>query len=318
MAVLVFKRQSKGLIYGAVSAACWGTYGIFLALLTGMGLRQMTLVAIVPLVMMIYAYLKALANPQKVMHVKGKFLFYMALHGLVLINGGNYCYLKAVENLPVGIVSVISFCNVIIVMFASNIFFQYRLTAHKIGAVLGALIGIAMILGIFSSGQMVSTAGIGWAMVLPFCSGISVVTYRYYLNQKIHQDAIVFWVNFFAVVLIWLNTPPWLIYADIHQVMAVSSAPLGLFLLLAGFFLIPLAACNYAFFRAYLYIEPTYVSLCYALDPATAAIFGFFLFGQRLTAMQLAGIGVVVAAILYIKFKEASEESERHFEPVRH
>ena len=311
-------RQSKGLIFGAISAACWGTYGLFLALLTGMGIGQMTLVAIVPLVMMVYAYFKALASPKKVLRVKPFFLLCMAGHGLVLINGGNYCYIKALEYLPMGIISVISFCNVIIVMFASRIFFQYRLTSHKIGAVLGALLGMALILQIFSSSPTLSVVGIGWALALPVCAGISVVTYRYYLNQKIHQDAIVFWVNCFALAMVCLNTPPWLIYADVRQAMLASGSPYLILLYLAGFFLIPLAVCNYAFFRAYLYVEPTYVSLCYALDPATAAVLGFLVFGQQLSGTQLAGIAIVVAAILYIKYKEANEEPAVNFQPVRH
>jgi len=310
-------RQGRGWTYAVVSASCWGTYGIFLALLTAAGVRQMTLVALVPLVMLVYAFLKAKTNSRDVLRIPLKYLFFMVLHGLLLIDFGNYCYVRAVAAVPVGIVSVISFCNVIIVMFASRIFFHYRLSGTKIGAVLAALAGIAMILQV-SGGTGLALAGIGWALALPLTAGISIVLYRYYLNRGLHEDGIVFWINFSAAAVLWLRLPPWAIVADLSRVVLHAPAPLQVGLLLLGFFLIPLAASNFAFFRAYLYIEPTYVSLCYALDPATAAVLGFFLFGQRLTLLQLMGICIVVAAIVTIRVREAREEKVQLLDRVSH
>ena len=87
---------------------------------------------------------------------------------------------------------------------------------------------------------------------------------------------------------------------------------------LGGICLIPLVGSYYTFFRAYQYVEPTYVSLCYALDPATAAILGFAVFGQKLSLSQLIGVGIVVAAILYIKIREEKEDPHLPQEAVPH
>jgi len=311
-------RQGKGLLFGVLSAVCWGTYGTIISILSQTGIRAVTLATLVPLIMVAYAYLKATVNQRRIMVSRPQIILCMIFHGLVLLNGVNYCYIRAVETVPVGIVAVLNFSNVIIVMLASRIFFRYRLTWHKIGAVFGALFGISLILGIFQTGSLGQWTGIGWAVFIPFGYGISLVLYRFYLNFDLHEEAILFWVNLFAAAFVLLRQSPLQIYADISQAMAASADPLRIVFWLAAFAVIPLAGSYYAFFRAYQYVEPTYVSLCYALDPATAAILGFLIFDQKLGLAQLTGVGVVITAILYIKIREELEDRHPPQEAVPH
>ena len=228
-------KQSKGLAFGAISAICWGTYGTFLNILTQMGMQKMTLVTLVPLVLMIYAFLKSQLTREKVLIVNYKLLICMAFHGLILLNGVNYCYVRAIATVPMGIIAVLNFCNVIFVMLASKIFFQYHLTVHKISAVFGALLGISLILGLFGSGKIDNLAGVGWALVIPFGYSISLVLYRFYLNKDAHEDAILFWVNLFAVTFLLLNHSPWQSISDIGQAMGNAAHPSLVWLGLAGF-----------------------------------------------------------------------------------
>lgn len=308
--------HSKGLILAVISAICWGTYGTFISLLTRMGIGQMTLVALVPTLIMLYGFIKSMAKHQSLLKIKPIILVVMVIHGLVITNGINYGYVRAVETVPIAIVSIISFCNVIVVMIASRFLFGYSLTLHKIIAILSALLGICLIIRVFDSSGMLSVAGIGWALMLPLLSGCSSVLYRFYMNNNTDEDAIMFWINMFAAIFIWFRTSPWSMVMDAKQAFEAYPHPFAVVLGLAGFCLIPLVICYYTFFKAYKYVEPTYVSLCYALDPATAAVLGFVFFEQRLNGTQILGIVIVIAAILYIKLREngkvdyAAEETE--------
>lgn len=306
----VISDHSKGLILGIIAAVFWGTYGTFINVLTSMGLQKMTMMAISPAMVVFYGYVKSLVNKNASLKVKAKVLMIMALHGFIVINGINYCYIRAIEYVPVGIVSVLSFCNVIIVMFASTIFFNYRINVQKIIAIIGALLGISLILNIFDTGIIFNLTGFGWAVAIPFLYGSSVILYKYYLLQGAGEEAILFWVNLTAAIMIWSVIPPVEIFFDIRHVISISTNVYGVFMALLGFFLIPLAGSYYAFFKAYEYIEPTYVSLCYALDPATATILGYILFDQYLSPIQLIGIIIVIVSILYIKLDERKEGTQ--------
>lgn len=300
--------QSKGLIFAILSAVSFGTYGTFLAIFHNMGFHQISLLVLAPTASLTFALLQLKINHRKIMPANWKLIILMALHGLIILNGMNYCYTKAVKDVPVGIISVITFCNVIILMITSKVFFHYRITGHKIVALLGALLGICLVLKVFESGSFFNHAGIGWTLLIPVLYGISVTLYKFYLNEGVSWEVIIFWVNISAFLTIWAANSPGDIIANFRDVMTRTGNALPIILALLGFFLIPMAASYYTYFRAYQYIEPTYVGLCYALDPVTAAILGLVLFRQSFTPVQFTGILLILTAILYIKIADGKEE----------
>jgi drug/metabolite transporter (DMT)-like permease len=60
---------------------------------------------------------------------------------------------------------------------------------------------------------------------------------------------------------------------------------------------------------AYYYLEATYVSGIQALTPAAAAVLGYIFFGEKLTALQIVGIALVISAVVYIQMKEGESEA---------
>lgn len=300
--------QSKGLIFAILSAVFFGTFGTFFTIFHTMGFHQMSLMVLAPTASLIFALIQLKINHRKIVLANWKLIILMALHGLIILNGMNYCYAKAVIDVPVGIISVITFCNVIILMITSKIFFHYRITGHKIVAILGALLGISLVLKVFESGSFLNYTGIGWTLLIPVFYGISVTLYKFYLNEGVSWEVIIFWVNISAFLTIWVTNSPGNIISNFRDVMISTGSALPVTLALLGFFLFPMAGSYYTYFRAYQYIEPTYVGLCYALDPVTAAILGLVLFRQSFTTVQFSGVLLILMAILYIKIVEGKEE----------
>ena len=48
-------------------------------------------------------------------------------------------------------------------------------------------------------------------------------------------------------------------------------------------------------------IEPTYVQICYTLDPAVACILGLVVFGQTLTFGQVVGIVIIFITVIWLQ-----------------
>jgi drug/metabolite transporter (DMT)-like permease len=100
--------------------------------------------------------------------------------------------------------------------------------------------------------------------------------------------------------------PPWKLIGEMHQV-AHNRGPV-VWLVLLGFTTVTQIISAKSQVAAYYYVEPTYVSAVLALDPVTATILGFFIFHQILTLPQIAGVLIVLGAVVYLHLKESKEE----------
>jgi len=257
--------KSKGIILGVISGMSWGTYGVFIYLLSDLGINEMTLVALAPTIMWVFFLIKILIRDKNLLKVTGKPLFALILSGVVIVNLMNLCYVYALDTVPVGIVSICAFCNVIIMMFTTKIFFGYKFTSHKIIACIVAVFGVCLVLQVFSESGAFGFAGIGWALAIPVVLAAGYTIQKYVLTKGVDGDAILFYINFFAAITIYITqVSPVAMIQDIANVAAQSGGMT--FLAVAGFAAIPQVLCFYTFIRAYYYIDPTYVSVCYGLD----------------------------------------------------
>lgn len=303
----MISSQTKGLAFASTSAICWGTYGMFVAAFTRFGISASTIVSLAPTVLAVFFGLKVLTTNRPALKIRGKYLLSLAGFGLLFTYGQHYAYVKAFASAPLGIVSVMAFSHVILLMFTTRLFFGYQFTATKIVAVAAALLGVSLILRVFDSDSRLSGTALGWVALVPLVLACNYTGIKFYLTKGIEGDAILFYGNLFAVLFLWLATPPWALIADFARATA-HSGPAVLLVLLA-FAAVPQVISCITFFRAYRYIEPTYVSFCYALDPATSTLLGLFVLHQAIGMDQLAGMVIVVGAILFVQYREGQERA---------
>ena len=302
--------KTKGIILGVISGMSWGTYGVFITWLGDFGMDPMTVVALAPTVMWVFFLIKILIKDKSMLKVKGKPLVALLIQGIAIVNLMNICYVNALETVPVGIVSICAFCNVIIMMFTMKIFFSYKFTSHKIIAIIVAVIGVCLVLQVFSESGAIGLSGIGWALAIPFVLATGYTLQKYVLVKGIDGDAILFYINFFAAITIYISqVSPVAMVQDIASVVSLGGGPA--FLVVLGFAAIPQVICFYTFIKAYQYIDPTYVSVCYGLDPVVASVLGLLIFQQFMGVPQVFGIILVIAAILFIQWREGKEAPDQ-------
>ncbi|MEL7563305.1 MAG: DMT family transporter [Dehalobacterium sp.] len=299
--------KTKGIFLGVVSAISWGTYGSFLTLLGNLGINYMTLVALAPTITWLFFFIKILISNRSAFNLTPKLYIILALSGLINIDGMNFCYVKALATVPVGIVSICAFCNVLFLMVFTKIMFGYKFTSHKLIASLAAILGVTLVLQVFNAGGVLNVAGIGWAIAIPIVLAVGYTIQKYCLVDGVEPDAVMFFLNFFGALGVYIfQVSPAVMIKDVAHVISINGSIALLAVL--GFALFPQIISFFAFINAYKYIEPTYVSVCYGLDPVTAGILGFILFGQKLGISQIIGIIIVILAILFIQYKEGKED----------
>ncbi|ATW28237.1 DMT family transporter [Candidatus Formimonas warabiya] len=298
-------KNSWGFIFALISAVFWGTYGTFLKLMGDAGFKGMTIAAMSPTIVISFFLAKILFNQPKALFISKKILALIALHGIFITSGITFCYVQAVSALPVGIVSIISFCHIIFLMITTRIVFGYQITRKKVAVILIVLVGLSLVLEVYQVAGSLNLAGVMWAALGALLVALGATLFKYYLTRGIEATAVFFYTNFFAALTLWCATPLWEIARETVQLTSVHGYRVWLILL--GFALLPLVGSYLLYGKAYERIEPTYVSLMYSLDPVTATILGFLLLDQNLHVMQLIGMGIILLPVCYIQYMEGKE-----------
>lgn len=301
----ITKRYS---FLSAVGAAIlWGTYGTFTRFMGDMGLETATISLVSPLFLIVFFFSLVLLDDKRKMKVPLKTLPVLVFYGLVSAEF-NYSLVKAYAYLPIGIVSTIVFCNLFLLMIFSYFLFKDPLTWKKGLAGVLAVGGIAMVLNVFSLDWSLSLMGILWAL-LAMAGWASMVTCeKYMLLHDVDGNAIITYSGLFSLLFISILSPPWQSAADLVQSVAATNGLVFLPLLGLGF--LTTAGSYYLYIRALRNLEPTYTQLAFILDPATACLLGFIVFGQALKPIQIAGIILVLLVVIWVQWGTQGKKIE--------
>lgn len=299
--------KRAGILFGIVSGISYGFYGIFSSMLLEAGVTDLSVVVLPALALTVFFGIKVLFKPRVLKEIPWKYVVVMLLQGFFISNGMNYCYASAYgAGMPVGVVSIVAFCNVIVVMILSYFVFKYKFTLSKVIAIIMALGGVSLVIGIFNGGVGVFTAsGLMWTALIPIFYGVNVVMNTYFIVKECDTDAILLITQGGALVfmLIFMVHP----VALVENIFgSIGGNPLYWAAFL-GFCLIPHALTYGTMQEALKRIEPTIYQILMALDPVTALILGIIAFGQSVSILQIVGVAIVLASVLYINIVEGKE-----------
>lgn len=298
--------KKSGMSFGILSAIFWGTYGTFYSLLLGQGVTDITLVTLAPLSLVIYFGLRVLFKPGTLKAIPLKYYIAMILQGFFITNGMNYCYSQAYANgMAVGIVSVIAFTNILVIMVESYFLMRYKFTASKVISMFLALVGISFVLEVFTqSDGMFTAVGLIWTLLIPLFYGTNITMNSYFIVKKCDSDAILFITQLAALVFMIVFRNPGSLFGDIISAISNNTSTIWMFL---GFCGIPMIFCYAMMQESLKRIEPSIMGICYSLDPVTSFILGIIVFAQPIHVIQVIGIIMILAAVVYINVAEGKE-----------
>ncbi|MDD6890335.1 MAG: EamA family transporter [Bacteroidales bacterium] len=204
----------------------------------------------------------------------------MALSSLTLFL--SYQYMNA------GIASTLLFVYPIIVALIMVLFFKEKISMRLIGCIIVSLIGIALLYK-GSDGATLDTTGTIFVMGSALSYAIYLVGINHKRMQEIPTLQLTFFVLLFGTVLfagrllsgVELTTPKeWYHWGNI-----------------IGLAVFPTAISFICTTRAIQIIGPMPTAILGALEPASAIFFGVTILGQGITARDLLGLLLIVAAV---------------------
>ena len=281
----------------------WGTLGMFLTLLMGFGLSDVAVSSMGPMIVILFYGIKVLVTNPKAFRIGWKNLLILLLAGGVANALLFFSYTKALSYLSTGVFSILEFSHVFVLMVLSAVIFKYKITKGKLFSLLLAALGLVLVLNVFAPGAFVEPAGLLWMAVNWLCNcGVALVL-KWALNAGVDNDVVITVYSFGTALIYWIICPPWLIFGEI-----AASQNLGMLLLvIAAYGLFTQIVSSYVWVKSFSLVDPAITNMMNALSPVTACIIGFFLFGEKITLLQILGIAVIIGAVLVLN-KTADDE----------
>jgi drug/metabolite transporter (DMT)-like permease len=235
------------------------------------------------------------------LRVGGRELLFLVAFGLVGIALVQWLYFVAIEKLPVGVALLIEFTAPLFVALFARFVYKEHVRRRIWVAVALCITGLALVVELWQ-GVAFSTVGVTAA----FGGALALTAYLLMAErERRHRDpaSLSFYGFLFAAILWALVRPlwdfPWNVLDDsvsLQGNLAGHTAPVWL---LVGFIVIVGTMVTFSLLSGALrHLSATRASIVATLEPVVATVVAWAWLGEALSAAQLVGGGVVIAAIL--------------------
>jgi drug/metabolite transporter (DMT)-like permease len=225
-------------------------------------------------------------------------LAYCLLLGTLGVAVSNYFYYVAIQRTNVAIAIIVQYTAPVWVLVYVVARGQQKLSLQKVVAVMLAVAGIVLVIGITGlrqnagEGSGLNSYGVIAALLASFSFAFYNVAGHRILGRYDRWRVLVWTLA--AAAAFWLVVnPPW-------KVIAAHYAP-GQWIFLFVFSMISVLGAFSLYFLGLQYLEPTRAIIASCLEPVFSILLAALLLGEVLRPMQTLGIVLVLAAIVIVQ-----------------
>ena len=204
-------------------------------------------------------------------------------------------YLYALSSIPLSLATILQFTSPFYVIVLSLVLFKEKITTNKIIAISAGTAGMIIVSGILFENMVTQIEGIIAALLSGVCTAIYFTGFKVAAEMKIKPSAALFYIMMFGSIF---SIP----FCHHQQILDVLTDPVGIAHTLAiGIFmnLVPYYLVSWSSN----YLEATAVSMISMMEIVSAAIVGFFLYGEEIAPMDILGMSLVMASIILINIR---------------
>lgn len=294
----------RGYFYVAAACFCWGlAAALAQAVFKGRLLPQANGAAIGPLVLsqtrtsitflLLLPLLAAIRKPRRrALFPSKNALIVSLLVGSLGISASNFCYYFSIQKTTVATGIILQYlCPIWVLAYMVARGFQ-KATAARIAGVVLAVGGCALAVGIGSGALRYSGIGVAAGLAASFAFGFFNVATERMLRTEDRWS--IFLATMLGTAVFWtLVNPPWKL-ARSH-----FSAAQWEFLILFAIFsvLVPYSL----YFSGLRHLDATRAIVTACLEPVFAIALAVFTVGEAISALQMLGVGCVLAGTIVVQ-----------------
>ena len=294
-------KKHRAALAVIASAVLWGTYGAFLTAIEGRGMSADVINFLRFAATSLPILLFLLAKDRRALRVKKADLPLFAANGLASILFFTACYAAAIRETKIATAAALLYTAPAIVLLLSALLFSEKLTPRKIACVLLSVLGCALVSGLGSGGARLTFRG----LLLGLGAGLGYALYSIF-SRLIQQRGYSTYTN----VCYTFSTA-----AAAYLAIALGNGSAAEIVRLPGAALLSVLCGLLTGLLAYLLytaglreLEPSRAAQLATIEPVVAALLGALLFRQSLSAAEVIGIALVVAAVVGMNLHPRREE----------
>ena len=293
-----------GSLFVIIAGSLWGAMGIFVRGLSQCGLTsiEICLVRMVVATLMMSVYF--LVFDRTSLKIKAKDIWVFIGTGVFSLTFFGYCYFTTIQMMSMSVAAVLLYTSPVFVLVLSALLFKEKLTNRKILCVIIAIVGCAFVTGLVSgiiSGNMggISVAGILFGLGSGLGYGLYSIFGRYAINKGYGPLTITFYSFLFSAIALLFITKP----ATVYQKLAIGNVTTNMAYVIGTAIVVTILP--YIFYTVGLTkIENSKAAVMACVEPIMATFFGFIVFHEILSLVEIIGVVLVLLAIGLLNLKE--------------
>lgn len=308
----------RGYLYIACSAIFWGTSAsLGRAAFTGRLFPGSGIASIDPLILSqartsfsciaVLAVLLLARGPRR-LRVPAADLGRLVILGLVGVAASNYFYYLAIQRTNVATAIIIQYTAPVWVLLYMVSRKLERATLPKVVAVALAILGIALIIGLFGGRKLqFDSIGVGAALIAAFSFSYYNIFAHSLLERHDRWTVLLFTTMSAAVFWLFINSP-WKIAAE-HYTPAAWG-------FLFAFAMLSVLLPFVFYFAGLQHLRPTKAIVASCLEPVFSILIAAAALHESVSALQAVGMAMVLGAILVVQRPAAGDKVQPMIEPV--
>lgn len=216
--------------------------------------------------------------------------------GMLGVAASNYFYYVAIQRTSVAIAIILQYTAPVWVLLYVVLRGQQKLTLQKLAAVLTAIAGIALTIGIIGGRSASPLRLDAWGLVAAMLASFSFAFYNvggHRILARHDRWRVLTWTLASASAFWLLVNPPWKVMAAHY-----THAQWGF---LFAFSMISVLASFSLYFLGLQHLEPTRAIIASCLEPVFSILLAAALLGETVRSIQTLGIVLVLSAIVIVQ-----------------
>lgn len=282
-------QKFQGMIFVVISAIAFGAIPVFARAAYHAGSDPISVLffrfSIASIIMIPSIMVRKIPFP------RGRFLIGLILMGGIGYVGQSFCYFTALTMASAGLVAILLYLYPAIVVILSSVLFKERITGLKVSALILALTGTVLTIGLGGGGSLL---GIALAMTAPFIYSVYILA-----GSKITKEVEI--LSSSTVVMISASFVFGTFIAVKGLNMPQTLVGWGGVLAIA---LISTVIAIIAFFAGLKRVGPTNASMLSTFEPVTTVVLAAIVFGEEIGLMRVVGGVLILMAVILLAKSE--------------
>lgn len=280
-------------IMPVLSGIMWGSAGLFVRYLSGIGMDGYTILSTRVVVAVVILLVGILLFDRSLLKIRVRELWVFLGAGILGMFGLNLCYNEAIGQLTLSLAAVLLSLSPIFVLFLAAILFKEKITRKKIGCMCMALLGCILV-----SGVLESASGMKWTVAGILIGGAGAFFYALYsifsklaMGKGYHALTI----TFYSLTIVMLVLLPLTDWTCVEVTVLEGKGKFVAFMLLHS---LCTSVLPYVLYTVSLkYVEAGKASILAAGEPVAAMIFGVVFYSEIPTVLAVVGLVLTISAL---------------------